>query len=148
MACRADEHGTVTMDAMFGIKRRRGHGKKKSTSSSSWSDACHGCDSCDGCDLPCCDFGLLSTTLVSVAAVSRTRGSGPSCADRAVLTAIRGYRRVSPRLPTRCRFTPTCSAYGLEAVERHGLRVGGRLTAARLTRCRPGVAHGTVDPVP
>ncbi|WP_249024643.1 membrane protein insertion efficiency factor YidD, partial [Couchioplanes caeruleus] len=32
--------------------------------------------------------------------------------------AIRGYRRVSPRLPTRCRFTPTCSAYGLEAVQR------------------------------
>jgi putative membrane protein insertion efficiency factor len=139
MAHRPGVRRPVIMGAMFGIKRRRR--KKKS---SSWLD---GCD-CIDCDLPCCDFGLLSTTLVSVAAVSRARGSGPSCADRAVLTAIRGYRRVSPRLPTRCRYTPTCSAYGLAAVERYGLRIGGRMTAARLTRCRPGVAHGTVDPVP
>jgi putative membrane protein insertion efficiency factor len=132
------------MDAMFGKKSGHGTKKKKSKRDSDWTD---GCD-CIDCDLPCCDFGLLSTTLVSVAAVSRARGSRPSCADRAVLTAIRGYRRVSPRLPTRCRFTPTCSAYGLEAVERYGLRVGGRMTAARLTRCRPGVAYGTADPVP
>jgi hypothetical protein len=68
--------------------------------------------------------------------------------DRIVLAAIRGYRRVSPRLPTRCRYTPTCSAYGLEAVERYGTRVGLKLTVARLWRCRPGVAYGTVDPVP
>ncbi|WP_343221700.1 membrane protein insertion efficiency factor YidD [Polymorphospora rubra] len=45
--------------------------------------------------------------------------------DRAGLAAIRGYRRwLSHRLPTRCRFTPTCSAYGLEAVDRFGLAVG------------------------
>ncbi|MEV6595904.1 membrane protein insertion efficiency factor YidD [Actinoplanes sp. NPDC051346] len=63
-------------------------------------------------------------------------------------TAIRGYRRISPRLPTRCRFTPTCSAYGLEAVRRYGSRKGLRLTAGRLRRCRPGVTFGTADPVP
>ncbi|MET8152321.1 membrane protein insertion efficiency factor YidD [Actinoplanes sp. NPDC005259] len=68
--------------------------------------------------------------------------------DAAVSAAIRGYRRVSPRLPTRCRYTPTCSAYGLEAVRRHGTGNGLRLTAARLRRCRPGVVFGTADPVP
>jgi len=69
-------------------------------------------------------------------------------AQRAVLAVIRGYRRVSPRLPTRCRYTPTCSAYALEAVQRHGTRRGLAMTSARLVRCRPGVAYGTADPVP
>ena len=68
--------------------------------------------------------------------------------DVVVLAAIRGYRKVSPRLPTRCRYTPTCSAYGLEAVRRHGARKGLWLTAGRLSRCRPGVTFGTADPVP
>jgi putative membrane protein insertion efficiency factor len=126
---------------MFGKKRRR---KRRSGSSSRWSD---GCDGCLDCDLPCCDFGLLSTALLSAAALSRTARRS-SRADRAVLTAIRGYRRISPRLPTRCRFTPTCSAYGQLAIERYGLRVGARMTAARLARCRPGVPYGTADPVP
>src|SRR5215472_14243872 len=46
-----------------------------------------------------------------------------------------------------CRFTPTCSAYFLEAVERHGLRRGGSLGLKRLARCQPwgGAGH---DPVP
>jgi uncharacterized protein len=46
-----------------------------------------------------------------------------------------------------CRFTPTCSAYFLEAVERHGLRRGSRLGLKRLARCQPwgGAGH---DPVP
>jgi len=68
--------------------------------------------------------------------------------DRVVLGAIKAYRRLSPRLPTRCRFTPTCSAYGLEAVRRYGTRKGLRLTAGRLLRCRPGIPYGTADPVP
>jgi putative membrane protein insertion efficiency factor len=76
------------------------------------------------------------------------RMRGESNRKRVVLAAIRAYRRVSPRLPTRCRYTPTCSAYGLEAVQRYGARKGLRLTAARLRRCRPGVPYGTPDPVP
>ncbi|MFI5936639.1 membrane protein insertion efficiency factor YidD [Actinoplanes sp. NPDC051494] len=75
-------------------------------------------------------------------------GPRRSTTDRVVTTAIRGYRKVSPRLPMRCRYTPTCSAYGLEAVRRYGTRDGLRLTAARLVRCRPGVPYGTADPVP
>ncbi|MBB2942822.1 hypothetical protein FB565_002535 [Actinoplanes lutulentus] len=58
------------------------------------------------------------------------------------------YRRVSPRLATRCRYTPTCSAYALEAIERYGLGKGGRMALARLARCGPRVPFGTSDPVP
>ncbi len=66
---------------------------------------------------------------------------------RAVTAAIRAYQlmrigRVSP-----CRFTPTCSHYAVEAVERHGARRGLALTARRLGRCRPGGPSG-YDPVP
>jgi putative membrane protein insertion efficiency factor len=77
-----------------------------------------------------------------------SRGAVGVWSDRVVLGAIKAYRRVSPRLPTRCRYLPTCSAYGLEAVQRYGARKGLRLTAARLRRCRPGVPYGTPDPVP
>lgn len=69
--------------------------------------------------------------------------------QRVVTAAIRGYRRVlSPRVPVRCRFEPSCSAYALEAVTRYGTRAGLRLTVARLWRCRPGVPFATADPVP
>jgi putative membrane protein insertion efficiency factor len=119
------------------------HGRRKKKKDK-WYDDCD----CDVCDLACCDFGLLSAAFLSVAAVARTPGSGRSRADRAALTAIRGYRLISPRLPTRCRYEPTCSAYGHEAIARYGLRAGGRMTAARLRRCRPGIPFGTVDPVP
>ncbi len=50
--------------------------------------------------------------------------------------------RVSP-----CRFTPTCSQFALEAVQRHGARRGLALAARRLGRCRPGGPSG-YDPVP
>jgi putative membrane protein insertion efficiency factor len=79
----------------------------------------------------------------------RTGESRRGRADRAVTGAIKVYRRVSPRLAVpRCRFVPTCSAYGLEAVERYGAGKGLRLIARRLVRCRPGVPYGTPDPVP
>jgi putative membrane protein insertion efficiency factor len=62
--------------------------------------------------------------------------------------AIRAYQAtLSPALPTRCRFTPTCSHYGLECVRRHGTLRGGLLTAWRLIRCSP-LTHGGFDPVP
>ncbi|WP_375335282.1 membrane protein insertion efficiency factor YidD [Micromonospora sp. CP22] len=57
-------------------------------------------------------------------------------ADGAGRAAILGYRRwLSPRWPGQCRFVPTCSAYGLAAVQQHGLAVGGRIAAARLRSC-------------
>jgi uncharacterized protein len=68
---------------------------------------------------------------------------------RAVLTAlVRFYRLVlSPWLGSSCRFEPTCSAFALQALERHGGVIGARLTAGRLLRCHPWCAGGH-DPVP
>jgi len=50
-------------------------------------------------------------------------------------------------LPASCRFTPSCSAYGLEAIHRHGAIRGGWLTLRRILRCHPWGGWGH-DPVP
>jgi uncharacterized protein len=58
------------------------------------------------------------------------------------------YRRViSPALPPACRFTPTCSEYGYEAIARYGILAGGRLAVWRVLRCNPFGGSG-YDPVP
>jgi len=54
---------------------------------------------------------------------------------------------VSPVLGPKCRFTPTCSQYAIEALKKHGLLKGGWLTVKRISRCRPGGGSG-YDPVP
>ncbi|WBY00054.1 membrane protein insertion efficiency factor YidD [Ramlibacter tataouinensis] len=68
---------------------------------------------------------------------------------RAVLIGlVKGYRLLlSPWLGSACRFTPTCSAYSLQALERHGAAAGSYLTLARLVRCHPWCAGG-IDEVP
>ena len=66
----------------------------------------------------------------------------------AVLAALRFYKRsISPGLPPACRYTPTCSEYAMEAVERHGVLHGGLLALRRLISCNP-FSHGGYDPVP
>jgi putative membrane protein insertion efficiency factor len=70
-----------------------------------------------------------------------------SPAARIATGAIRGYRYVTASRPSPCRYEPTCSAYALEAVERHGALRGGYLTARRLLRCHPWAGVG-IDPVP
>ena len=54
---------------------------------------------------------------------------------------------ISPILPNACRYTPTCSQYGVEAIKRHGPFKGGWLTLKRISRCNPWGGHGH-DPVP
>jgi uncharacterized protein len=58
------------------------------------------------------------------------------------------YRRLlSPVLPPACRFVPTCSEYGYEAITRYGILAGGRLAVWRVLRCNPFGDSG-YDPVP
>ena len=65
-----------------------------------------------------------------------------------VLAVIRFYQRfISPALPPSCRFTPSCSQYSYEAIERYGLLKGGWLGLRRIARCHPWNAGGH-DPVP
>jgi uncharacterized protein len=67
---------------------------------------------------------------------------------RGLLAAIGFYSRaISPALPARCRFYPTCSAYAAEAIERHGALRGTGLALRRLLKCAPWHPGG-VDPVP
>ena len=54
---------------------------------------------------------------------------------------------ISPFFPKSCRYTPTCSSYGVTAVKRFGIFEGIFLTLKRLLRCHPK-AHGGYDPVP
>ena len=61
---------------------------------------------------------------------------------------VKGYRLLlSPWLGSACRFEPTCSAYSLDALQRHGAAAGTYLTLARLGRCHPW-CEGGHDPVP
>ena len=67
---------------------------------------------------------------------------------RMLTAAVVAYRRyVSPALPARCRFYPSCSAYAQEALTRHGALRGTWLTIRRLLRCHP-FHPGGYDPVP
>ena len=66
---------------------------------------------------------------------------------RALLLMIRGYQRVRAGRPSPCRYWPSCSTYGIEAIERHGALRGSWLTLRRLGRCHPWGGYG-VDPVP
>jgi putative membrane protein insertion efficiency factor len=67
---------------------------------------------------------------------------------RPLLALVSAYRRwLSPMLPRRCRYEPTCSAYATEAIRRHGAGRGTLLAAWRLLRCNP-LSHGGFDPVP
>ena len=73
---------------------------------------------------------------------------GPTVVTRALMAAVTGYRRfISPLLPPRCRFEPSCSAYALEALRVHGARRGLWLAVARIARCHP-FNPGGYDPVP
>jgi putative membrane protein insertion efficiency factor len=89
---------------------------------------------------------LLSAYDLVVRLITRRRRR--STVARLLLAAIRAYQRwISPVRPPSCRFTPSCSAYAVTAVERHGALRGGWLVTRRLLRCGPWHPGGH-DPVP
>lgn len=64
------------------------------------------------------------------------------------LFAIRGYQRaISPGLPPACRYEPSCSNYGYEAIDKYGALKGSWLLVRRIARCHPLHSPG-FDPVP
>ena len=65
-----------------------------------------------------------------------------------VIFCLKMYKYcISPVLPGACRFTPTCSNYSIEAIERHGILKGLFLSVKRVLRCNP-LCRGGYDPVP
>ena len=67
---------------------------------------------------------------------------------KGMLVMLRFYKReISPMLPPCCRYTPTCSEYAMQAVEKYGAVKGGWLAAKRILRCHP-FHEGGYDPVP
>jgi len=66
---------------------------------------------------------------------------------RLIVSALRYYKaRISPQLPPACRYTPSCSEYAIEAIERRGVLVGGFLVVKRVISCNP-FSRGGYDPV-
>ena len=64
-----------------------------------------------------------------------------------LILAVRGYQvSIGPLLPAACRYYPTCSAYAIEALQRHGALRGSWLAVTRILRCHPFRAGG-YDPV-
>ena len=65
-----------------------------------------------------------------------------------LIGGVRAYQLfVRPVLPAVCRFTPSCSIYSIEALEKHGAAAGSYLTVSRIARCNPW-CEGGHDPVP
>jgi uncharacterized protein len=64
------------------------------------------------------------------------------------LILIRFYQKfISPGLPSACRFYPSCSQYGYQAIDKYGLIKGGWMAVKRISRCHP-FHPGGYDPVP
>ena len=67
---------------------------------------------------------------------------------RLLIGVVKAYRlTLSPWIGGACRFTPSCSVYSIEALEKHGAAAGSYLTVSRIARCNPW-CEGGHDPVP
>jgi putative membrane protein insertion efficiency factor len=79
--------------------------------------------------------------------VKRPPGPFSRLVIAALLAPVRLYQRlISPALPRRCKYEPTCSAYAVEAIRELGPARGTGVAAWRLLRCNP-FSHGGYDPL-
>jgi uncharacterized protein len=95
-------------------------------------------------------LGLLALA-AGLVVVDGYRPPDKQVAARLYVAAVERYQQVGFRTlggRVLCRYSPTCSHYSVEAVERYGLGKGLRMTVVRVWRCRANVALGTNDPVP
>src|SRR6266498_3238341 len=95
---------------------------------------------------------MLLAALAGLAIGDCVKPPGDQFGARLTIAGIDAYRATLSRALEstgliRCRFHPTCSAYGREAIRRYGLPKGGTLAATRILRCNP-FAKGGEDPVP
>jgi uncharacterized protein len=97
---------------------------------------------------------LVAVTLgvIALLVADLVRHPERQLSTRVLVAAIVAYRtHVSPLVEwsgVRCRFTPTCSRYGLEVVRRFGAFRGGAMAFGRILRCGPWTAAGTLDEPP
>jgi uncharacterized protein len=96
---------------------------------------------------------LVVVALVIVAiALDQRRPPSAQWSTAAAVGGIHLYQAtLSPiyaKMGVQCRFTPTCSHYGEEAIRKHGFARGGYLAAKRVLRCGPWTPAATNDPVP
>ena len=95
---------------------------------------------------------MLLAALSGLAGGDALRSPREQLGARVAVAAIDAYRATLSRAfdrtgLIRCRFRPTCSAYGREAILRYGLPRGAALAASRIVRCNP-FSRGGEDPVP
>jgi putative membrane protein insertion efficiency factor len=91
-------------------------------------------------------IGSIASRLLVVKAVVKRYNR--SMFRRLAVMPIVAYRRlVSPLLPRRCRFAPTCSEYAIAAIIKHGILRGSWLAVRRILKCHP-LHRGGYDPVP
>jgi putative membrane protein insertion efficiency factor len=93
---------------------------------------------------------LFITAVLGVGAiVDASRAPADQWTGKASIAAIHVYQQMGSPVVAwagfRCRFNPSCSHYGVLAIEKYGVARGGWLTARRIARCRPGTPMGTVD---
>ena len=90
----------------------------------------------------------LSKRAQPMSALRQAQGCGKIVIARLFILIARGWQLGPSRiLPPTCRYAPSCSAYAIEALQKHGAIKGGWLATKRLLRCNPWGGHG-YDPVP
>jgi putative membrane protein insertion efficiency factor len=94
---------------------------------------------------------LLFVMLLVLTGTDTFRSPDRQITARIYIAAVRGYQHYGRSLLSgfiACRYSPTCSVYSVEAVEKYGLRWGLVLSAKRVFSCSRSVPFGTSDPVP